>query len=124
MKRIFIAFAAEDMRSRDFLVGQSRLPSSPFEFVDMSVKEPWDSNWKEKCRRKIKGCDGVVALISRHTPAANGQIFEMLTAEEENIPVMFMYSGDARPTLPYPFSNRRINLWNWENIRSFISKLL
>ena len=45
-KRIFISFAIEDERLRDLLVGQARNEKSPFEFVDMSVKEPWDSAWK------------------------------------------------------------------------------
>lgn len=39
-KTIFIAFAIEDERQRDFLKGQSLSPRAPYEFVDMSVKEP------------------------------------------------------------------------------------
>lgn len=54
--RILISFAIEDERSRDFLVGQARLDHSSFEFVDMSVKEPWSDSWKTRCRSKIKGC--------------------------------------------------------------------
>jgi hypothetical protein len=42
-KVIFIAFAIEDETQRDFLKGQSVHPRSPFEFVDMSVKEPYDA---------------------------------------------------------------------------------
>ena len=48
-KRVFIAFAIEDKTYRDFLVGQAKLDKSPFEFVDMSVTEPWDTDWKTKC---------------------------------------------------------------------------
>ena len=47
MKRIFISFAIEDENLRDFLRGQSRNTNSPFEFVDMSVKQPWDSQWNK-----------------------------------------------------------------------------
>ena len=44
--RVFISFAApEDNYARDFLVGQARNNRSPFEFVDMSVKEPWSESW-------------------------------------------------------------------------------
>jgi len=39
-KRIFISFAIEDKELRTFLVGQARNENSPFEFTDMSVKEP------------------------------------------------------------------------------------
>ncbi len=57
-KRIFSSFAIEDRNLRDFLVGQARNERAPFEFTDMSVKEPWSSSWKTNCRTRIKGCDG------------------------------------------------------------------
>jgi hypothetical protein len=53
--RVFIAFAMEDKTDRDFLVGQAKNASSPFEFTDMSVKEPWDTDWKNQVRTRIKG---------------------------------------------------------------------
>ena len=123
MKRIFIAFAIEDVRSRDFLVGQAKNDKSPFEFVDMSVKQPWETDWEAKCRTKIKGCDGVIALISKDTPSATGQLFEIKTAGEEKVPTMLMYSTSDRPTLPTSLSGRLVNIWNWQNIKSFIEKL-
>ena len=64
--RIFISFAAEDITYRDFIVGQARNGSSPFNFIDMSVKQPWDSTWKTNCRTKIKGCDGMIVLPQKH----------------------------------------------------------
>ena len=63
--RVFIGFALEDRVYRDFLVGQAKNERSPFEFIDMSVKQPWDENWKANCRSRIRGCDGVIALVSR-----------------------------------------------------------
>jgi hypothetical protein len=38
-KIVFVAFAIEDERQRDFLKGQSLLTKSPFEYIDLSVKE-------------------------------------------------------------------------------------
>ena len=84
-KRIFISFPIEDANLRDFIVGQSKLDKSPFEFVDMSVKEPWKTDWKEKCRTKIKGCDGVLIIITKNTKKASGQIWEIKCAKEEKI---------------------------------------
>jgi hypothetical protein len=122
-KRIFIAFAIEDVRSRDFLVGQAKNDNSPFEFVDMSVKQPWETDWETKCRSRIKGCDGVIALISKYTPSAVGQLFEIRAAGEEKIPTMLMYSSSDRPTLPSSLNGRLIHVWSWDNIKSFLSKL-
>ncbi|MBU3668918.1 MAG: hypothetical protein FGM57_03040 [Candidatus Taylorbacteria bacterium] len=123
MKRIFIAFAIEDVRSRDFLVGQAKNDNSPFEFVDMSVKQPWETDWETKCRARIKTCDGVIALISKHTPLATGQLFEIKTAAEESVPTMLMYSSSDRPVLPSSLNGKLINIWSWDNIKSFINKL-
>ena len=47
---VFIAFAIEDEKQRDLLKGQSLNTASPFEYIDMSVKEPYDSDWKERVR--------------------------------------------------------------------------
>ena len=60
----FIAFAIEDETQRDFLKGQSLHPRAPYEFIDMSVKEPYDNDWKERVRTRIKRSDGVIALVS------------------------------------------------------------
>lgn len=123
MKRVFIAFAIEDIRFRDFLVGQAKNDRSPFEFVDMSVKTPWQTDWEEKCRVKIRSCDGVIALISKNTPSASGELFEIKCAYEEKIPVMLMYINNDRPVLPFPLSTRSINIWSWDNLKSFMNRL-
>ena len=41
-KVVFVAFAIEDERQRDFLKGQSLHTDCPFEYIDMSVKEAYD----------------------------------------------------------------------------------
>jgi len=123
-KRIFISFAMEDKLYRDLLVGQSRKDNSPFEFIDMSVKEPWLSDWKARCRTKIKGCDGVIALISKNTASASGEIFEIECAYEERVPVMLMHINNDRLTnVPRIIQEKRINIWSWSSITSFINKL-
>lgn len=122
-KKVFTSFAIEDEKYRNFLVGQSKNDNSPFEFVDMSVKKAWETDWEEKCRTKIKGCDGMVALISKNTYNASGELFEIRCAYEEKIPVMLMYINDDRPVLPSLLSGRLINTWSWDNLKSFISRL-
>lgn len=122
--RIFTSFAIEDANLRTMLVGQGRNKKTPFEFVDMSVKEPWDSAWKTNCRTKIKGCDGVIGIITNNTVKATGQLWELQCAYDEGIPVLLIYGNDDRPSnLPDPVKGRRINLWSWDNISAFLNKL-
>jgi hypothetical protein len=81
-KRIFTSFAIEDERMRNLFVGQARLERVPYELVDMSVKEPWSDSWKTRCRTKIKGCDGVVVLITKNLKQADGARWEIKCAKE------------------------------------------
>lgn len=124
-KRIFTSFAIEDSNLRDLLIGQAKNSKSPFEFVDMSVKEPWDSSWKTKCRTKIKGCDGVLIIVTKNTKKADGQLWEVTCAKEENIPRLGIWgSSDDRPsTLPKEIEGVRIVSWTWDNIKNWVDRL-
>ncbi|MGE4234092.1 MAG: TIR domain-containing protein [Bacteriovoracia bacterium] len=123
--RIFISFAIEDETYRNLLVGQAKNERSPFEFVDMSVKQPWDEKWKTNCRIKIKGCDGVIALVSKSTSSAEGALWEVACAKEERIHVLGVYvdAKNKPPTLPTQFSGVKVVEWTWANIKTFIDSL-
>jgi len=120
---VFIAFAIEDKTYRLFLSGQAALKKSPFDFVDMGPKAPWDAQWKTNCRARIKGCDGVIALISKNTAKADGELWEIQCAYEEKIPTLLMWIDDNRPTVPALIKGKLINVWSWDNLVSFIEKL-
>jgi len=123
--RIFISFAVEDKWARDYLVGQARNDSSPFEFVNMSLSEPFDAQSKTKCRSRVKGCDGVIAMVSKNTKNATGALWEIKTAKEEFVPVRGVYTTtDDRPaTLPAELAGVRVVAWTWANIKSFLDSL-
>lgn len=124
-KRIFTSFAIEDAHLRDMLVGQARNANSPFEFVDMSVKQPWDSSWKTKCRTKIKGCDGMLIIVTSNTKKADGQLWEINCAKEENIPRrgIWGHKDDHPAYLPKELDGVRIVEWSWSNIANWIESL-
>jgi hypothetical protein len=120
MKVIFVAFAIEDERQRDFLKGQSLSPRAPYEFIDMSVKEPYDSAWKERVRTRIKRSDGVIVLISRNSLTSSGQKWEIQCAREENKPVrgIWAYSNDRTSV-----AGVATYAWSDKNISDFIDSL-
>ncbi|SPP92761.1 TIR domain-containing protein [Bradyrhizobium vignae] len=123
--RIFISFAMEDEWARIRLGGQAKNERTPFDFVDMSAKKPWDEAWKTQCRSRIKGCDGVIALVSNNTAGATGELWEIKTAREERVPVMGMYiSQDNRPVwLPPELSGVLVVDWTWDNIKNFLDRI-
>jgi predicted nucleic acid-binding protein len=73
-KVVFVAFAIEDERQRDFLKGQALNTATPFEYIDMSVTEAYEKDWKEKVRTRIKRSDGVIALVSKNSLKSSGQV--------------------------------------------------
>jgi len=120
--KIFISFAVEDAYARDFLVGQAKKNDCPIEFIDMSVKEPWSEQWKTNCRIKIRGCDGVIALISKKTWNADGAKWEMRCAVEEGIPIIGVHiHKDDKGTIPSELSGQRVIEWSWDGIANFIN---
>ena len=123
-KRIFISFAVEDSNYRDMLKGQARNENSPFELVDMSVKQPWDNAWKTKCRTKIKGCDGVIALLSKKTRNAEGARWEMKCAIEETIPTIGIHIHKYdKGSIPSELSGKKVIDWTWSGIKDFLNSL-
>jgi hypothetical protein len=119
-KVVFIAFAIEDERQRDFLKGQSQLAKCPFEFIDMSVKEAYDTAWKEKVRTRIRRSDGVIALISKDSLKSTGQQWEIACAKEEGKRILGIraYKND-NTTLP----GVNAKDWSWDTIKNFIDSL-
>ncbi|WP_019160202.1 TIR domain-containing protein [Brevibacterium senegalense] len=119
-KVVFVAFAIEDEHQRDLLKGQSLHPRAPFEFIDMSVKEPYDRDWKERVRTRIKRSHGVIVLVSKNSLTSSGQKWEIQCAKDEGKPIrgIWAYSTDRTSIAgvsTYP--------WSDANISGFIDSL-
>lgn len=123
-KRVFVSFAIEDETIKNLFTGQAKNDKVPYEFVDMSVKQPFDSAWKTNCRSRIKGCDAVIVLITKNLKKAEGALWEINCAKEENKPILGVYMKDCS------FSDSPDELWGikkidwtWKGIAEFIDNL-
>lgn len=119
-KIVFVAFAIEDERQRDFLKGQSLSPRAPYEFIDMSVKEAYDSAWKDKVRARIRRSDGVIVLVSKNSLTSSGQKWEIQCAKEEGKKIrgIWAYSDDRTQ-----LAGVTTVVWSDANLSSFIDSL-
>lgn len=119
-KVIFVAFAIEDVRIRDMIKGQSLNTDSPFEYVDMSVKEAYDEEWKKKVRTRILRSDGVLVIVSKNSLSSTGQKWEIQCAkdEEKKIRGIWAYKED-RTNL----AGVSTMVWTWDNIANWIDSL-
>ena len=123
-KRVFISFDYDnDSDIKGSLVGQAKLPDSPFEIVDMSIKEAIDSNWKEYARKRIRSCDCVIVLCGYHTANARGVAAELTITQEERIPY-FLLRGRNSGYVQKPTSAKssdKIYPWSWDNLISLLN---
>jgi hypothetical protein len=119
-KVVFVAFAIEDESMRDLLKGHTLHPKNPYEYIDMSVKEAYETDWKDKVRTRIKRSDGVIALLSKNSPASTGQKWELQCAKEEGKKVygLWVYKGD-QTNVPGVTGHT----WTWDGVASFIDGL-
>src|SRR6187431_1885730 len=110
----------EDERQRDFLKGQSLHPRTPFEFIDMSVKEPYSSEWKERVRTRIRRSHGVIVLVSQNSVSSSGQKWEIQCAREvgKRIRGVWAYTDDRTELVGV-----NTVVWSDGSISTFIDSL-
>lgn len=119
-KTIFVAFAIEDEAQRNLLKGQSLNTRTPFEYIDMSVKQAYDSDWKEKVRTRVRRSDGVIALVSKNSLNSSGQEWEIscAKAEKKKMRGLWAYKGDNTD-----LDGVYTVIWTWDNVKNFIESL-
>lgn len=117
--RVFISFDYDnDLDLKTLLVGQSKNPLSPFEIVDMSIKEAQDMNWEAYARKRIRQCDSMIVICGNYTNKAKGVAIEVKIAQEESIPYFFL-KGRNDTACVKPFNAKitdKIYEWSWNNI--------
>lgn len=119
-KVVFVAFAIEDVRIRDMIKGQSLHTNSPFEYVDMSVKEAYEEEWKKKVRTRILRSDGVLVIVSKNSLTSSGQKWEIQCAKEENRKIRGIWAYKEDRT---DLAGVSTMVWTWDNIGNWIDSL-
>ena len=119
-KTIFIAFAMKDEKIRNMIRGQSLNTDSPFEYIDMSVKEAYDEEWKKKVRTRILRSDGVLVIVSKNSLTSSGQKWEIKCAKEEKKKIRGIWAyKDDRTNI----EGVNTMVWTWPNIANWIDSL-
>lgn len=122
-KRVFISFDFDhDEDVKILLAGQAKLPDSPFDFTDSSVKEHLPGDWKDKVRRRMDNIDIVVVLCGEHTHKATGVAAELSIAQEKGKDYFHLeaYSDKTctKPTSAKPTD--KMYRWTWDNLKALI----
>lgn len=123
-KKVFVSFDFHnDKNIRTFVMGQAKLPTSPFSGADWSMKEAAPQrSWEEEAERRIKQSDIVLVMVGRKTYKAAGVLKEVGFARKHKVPIIqiIAYSKLVNPTL-VPNAGR-LYKWNWENLKKILNQ--
>lgn len=120
--RLFISFDYDnDLFLKEALIGQSKLPDSPFEVHDWSIKEP-SSDWKEKARQRIVRSGAVAVICGHHTHLAVGVDIEIQLARQANVPYFLLagYSTGINRKPSAALGTDKLYNWTWPNLKTLV----
>jgi hypothetical protein len=120
--KIFVSFDFDNDRAlRDFIIGQAKLPDSPFEVADHSLKEASrEALWERKVRTAITRADKFVVMLGPRTRFAPGVKAEVAMAAASN-KLRFQIIGykDGSEDWAVPGGGRTYR-WDWENLKKLL----
>lgn len=122
-KRVFISFDYDhDEGAKVMLAGQAKLPDSPFDFTDASVKDHLTGDWKEKVKRRIDNVDVVAILCGEKTHTAAGVAAELEIAKQKGKEYFLLAAySDKTCTKPTTASSSdKLYTWTWPNLKTLI----
>lgn len=122
-KRVFISFDFDhDEDVKVLLAGQAKLPDSPFDFKDASIKEHLTGDWKEKVRQRMNNVDIVIVLCGEHTDKAAGVSAELEIAQERGKDYFHLaaYSDKTCKRPNAANSSDKLYKWTWDNLKLLI----
>ncbi|WP_197378062.1 TIR domain-containing protein [Ralstonia pseudosolanacearum] len=117
-KRVFVSFDFDhDRVLKDFIIGQAKLPDSPFDIFDHSLKEAApERDWVNKARSAIRRAEIVLVIAGTQTYRAKGVLQEVAIAREEAVPIVQIIGYKDRDCRPVPNAGR-VYAWTWENLK-------
>jgi len=125
--QVFISFALKDAELRDKLVEQINKEKPDAKCIDMPMKKSWESAWKAEVQDTVRGCAGVIGLISENITRADGQQWELRCALDSGLPVLLIgekYSMDIpAKQLPELIRDKDIRLWEEATVSGFLNRL-
>jgi hypothetical protein len=120
---VFVSFDYDNDRVlRDFIIAQAKLPDSPFEVSDHSLKEAApEKNWEVKARAAIARSDVFIVMLGSKTVDAPGVLKEVAMAMElgkRRFQIIGYRNGSADWAVP---GAGRTYSWNWENLKKLLA---
>jgi len=121
--KVFVSYDFDnDKVIKDFIIGQAKLPDSPFEVSDHSLKEAApERDWEMKARAAISRADKFIVMLGSRTRFAPGVKKEVAIAKQLGKP-RFQIIGyrDGSRDWALPDAGMTYS-WNWENLKKLLA---
>ncbi len=115
--RAFISFEMEDKWARDFLAQHAKDKKNDIEFLDYSVKEPFDSKWKTECTKRIALTKGTIVLVGPTTYASDAVLWEIAETErQKNYLFGVQINKDKTYQIPAGLPAKNVIRWDFDQI--------
>ncbi|TBN56478.1 TIR domain-containing protein [Glaciihabitans arcticus] len=115
--RAFISFEMEDQWARNFLSQQAKDKNNLIEFVDYSVKNPWDTSWKTECKIRISRTRGTIVLIGETTWQSDAVLWEIAESNRQGHFIFgIQVSSTATYRVPAGLPSTSVIRWDFDQI--------
>jgi hypothetical protein len=103
---------------KDFVIGQAKLPDSPFDVFDHSLKEAAPQrDWEMKARAAISRADRFIVMLGPRTRFAPGVRKEVLMATrlgKQRVQIIGYKNGHRSWAVP---GGEPVYSWNWATLK-------
>lgn len=120
--KVFVSFDFDnDKVLRDFILGQAKLPDSPFEVSDYSLKEAApQKDWERKANTAISRADKFIVMLGSKTRNAPGVKKEVAMANKLG-KTRFQIIGYKNGSRDWAVPDAGVTYsWNWDNLKKLL----
>jgi|SRR3972149_8602842 len=121
-KKVFVSFDYDnDKTLKEFIIGQAKLPDSPFDVIDFSLKEAApEKTWLDKARTAISRAEVFIVMLGSNSRNAPGVLKEVKIANElqkDKFQIIGYKDGSEKWAVP---NAGRVYRWDWDNLKKLL----
>jgi hypothetical protein len=121
--KVFVSFDFDNDRVlKEFVIGQAKLPDSPFDVIDGSLKEAApEPDWLARARRRIAQADVFMVMLGPQTARASGVLKEVAIANElgkRKFQVVGYRDGSAGWAIAHA---GQVYRWSWPTLKNLLA---
>jgi hypothetical protein len=121
--KVFLSYDFDnDKKLYDLMIGQARLPDSPFEVSDHSLKEAApERDWEVKAHAAISRSDKVIVMLGPRTRYASGVKKEVTMATSLG-KTRFQIIGYTNGSRDWAVPDAGVTYnWDWPNLKKLLA---